>query len=268
MKRMNTHLILLVTALLLVSTTAFSQEPATAEPEPETSSIIYDGSVYGFDFAWKRKSRMSIHLPELSFAFANLEGLSDQPHADLKEPRSYSIGIGLGSYTVGLSEHWALGAGLRLDFTRYHFKGNVGLRETRDYDIAGEPIGKSYYDFLPDPEGREYKSSKLIAYYIAVPLVLEYQVNISNKHNPFFINAGVEGLIRYYSKSQVDVKVPGKVTKESLGDANIPLVNARLIVNVGFDSVGFTAYYQPHSLFKNNRGPDLYPWGVGLAVWI
>jgi|GEM_PF-1061831 len=240
-------------------------ETYTGKKEEERSSVIYDGSAYGFSFGWKRKHN-KVHLPGLSFTFANMKGLDDIPHADLKEPRSYSIAFSLGDYTVGLAEHFALGMGLRLDFTRYHFKGNAGLKEVQTYDVIGNPIGKTFTTFEQDWADRQYKSSKLIVYYIAVPVVLEYHTKI-NRRKSFFINAGMEGLIKYYSKSQIDVKEIGGVHKETLGkDLNMPVLNARFVFNIGFNGCGLTAYYQPFSLFKKNRGEELYPWGIGLAV--
>lgn len=258
---MNKHLILAIAATLITSL-AFSQENTTTEAE--TSSIIYDGSNYGFAFFWDWK-KPRVHLPGLSFTFVNMNGLEDEPYADLKEHRSYSVGLSLGSYSAPLSKNWVLGTGVRLDFTRYHFKGNVGLDNVQFIDQQGFPLGKTYTAFVPDPEGRDYKSSKMILYYISVPLVVEYQTQI-NRGKVFFINAGMEGLLKYYTKSQIHVKRSGGSYKETLADPNIPIVSARFVCNIGFGSMGLTAYYQPFSMFKDNRGPEVYPWGVGFAV--
>ncbi|MDL2222769.1 outer membrane beta-barrel protein [Bacteroidales bacterium OttesenSCG-928-M11] len=249
---MNKVITLLVVGLFLLI-------PANAQTD-EVSSVTYDGSAYSFSFVWNKKESIRTHLPGLSFSFNNLNGLDDISNANLNSSQSYSIALGLGGFNARIADHWVFGIGARLDFARYHFKGNVGLREIVD------PSGSYFTTFVDDPEGRTYKSSKLILYYVTIPVVLEYQCKV-NGSNRFWINGGVEGLVKYYSKSQVDIKETGHVKKQSLGhDLNINPISARLVFNIGFDKYGLTAFYQPISLFKSDRGPDLYPWGIGFAV--
>lgn len=249
---MNKLIILLIATFLSLGTIAAQNN--------ETSSVTYNGANYSFSFAWQKNEKLNIHLPGLSFAFINLAGLDDIPNADLKAGKSYSVGLGLGDFSIRMTNHLAFGLGAKLDFSRYHFKGNVGLQE-----IPNDK-GKHITEFVVDPEGREYKSSKLIIYYVTIPAIIEYQTKVS-RGKRFFVNAGVEGLIKYYSKSQVDIKKMGTVDKTTLGrDLNILPLSARLVCNIGFNDFGLTAYYQPTSLFKSDRGPDVNSWGIGIAV--
>jgi hypothetical protein len=144
---------------------------------------------------------------------------------------------------------------LGFDWSRYHFKENVGLQ-----DFNGTSR------FLPDSEGRSYRDSKLLVYYATIPLILEYQKKVE-KHKTFFINGGVEGLINLYSKSQVEARTSRNgIEKIAYKDLNILPVNFRLVLRTGFDDFGIFGYYQPYSMFQKGKGPELSSFGIGIAL--
>ncbi len=218
------------------------------------SSAIYDGSSYNIIFAWKKKQKANKpHWTGMGMALANFNGMDDT-NADLSISTSYSFIINTTDYKVPLSSHLLLITGMGLDFTRYHFNGNVGL-------TVVDGITK-----FVESADETYKSSKLITYYITIPLLLEYQTKIANNRT-FYVSGGMVGYIKYYSKSQIDVNVDGGVQARSLGrDLNILPVNGRLMLQTGISDVNFYAYYSPFSLFQKDKGPDLKPIGIGIMI--
>jgi hypothetical protein len=257
---MKKYLLIIVCALLFsVSVSVSAQEDTTVcknnnvKNTESTSIVSFDGTIVDVVFFWKKKDKaMSAHWGGLQFAFVGLDGLKG---ADLKQSKSYSISFAVAEKNLTLSNHWLLVSGLGLDFTRYHFGGDIGLQ------------GKSEVtQFLPAQEGQSYKASKLLTYYFTIPLMLEYQTNISRRKT-FFIVGGMEGLIKYYSKSQVDIRTPRGVSKTSLGrDLNILPINGRFLLKTGVNGFGVFGYYQPFSMFKSGKGPDVRSFGIGLSL--
>ncbi|MDR2056846.1 MAG: PorT family protein [Dysgonamonadaceae bacterium] len=259
--------LLSVVGALLLSASLFAQKIIVAEEtrinsemEDETeekSSVFFDGSSYNFIFQWKKpdKSRpISSHWTGIGFAFSKLENLGKtNPVPNLNLSRSYSIVLNLIDYNIPLSGHWVFVSGLGFDWSRYHFKGNIGLQE-----IDG------ISQFVKDP-AREYESNKLLVYYATIPLLLEYQTTVGhNKH--FFIYGGVEGLIKCYSKSQLDIRTSHGIEKANYHNLNLLPISARITCHAGFDDFSIFGYYQPFSLFEKNKGPEIYACGLGLML--
>jgi hypothetical protein len=218
--------------------------------ESSQSSVSFDGSSYNFIFSWKKKATES-HWTGLGFAFSNLAGLED---ADLNLSRSYSVILNLGDYIVPIDNHWLFATGLGFDWSRYHFRGNTRL------DAVD---GKT--SFRPDPEGRDYRDSKLLVYYATIPLILEYQ-HKGGRHNSFFIYGGVEGLVKCYSKSQAEIRTNDGIKKATFKDLNLLPLNFRFTLRAGFNDFSLFGYYQPTSMFEKDKGPDVSARGIGLML--
>ncbi|MDR1523770.1 MAG: hypothetical protein LBS79_00745 [Tannerella sp.] len=210
------------------------------------SLVSLNGSSYDFIFNWMKKPAEA-HWTGIGFAFSNLENLQG---ADLNPNRSYSVLLNLTDYTVPLNYHFLFVTGLGFDWSRYHFRGNTGLQ-----------YADGIANFAKDPE-REYKSSKLLVYYATIPIILEYQTK-----SHFFISGGIEGLVKCYSKSQLDIRRPqGNIEKIHYRNPNIPPLNARFVLRTGFEHFSFFGYYQLFSMFEKGKGPDVRSFGIGLML--
>jgi hypothetical protein len=231
----------LIACVITISMSTFAQSG---------SSVRFDGSSYNFIFSWKKKPIES-HWTGLGFAFSNLEGLKD---ADLRYGQSYSVILNLVDYTIPINYNWLFVSGLGFDWSRYHFKGNIGLQ---DKDGIAQ--------FVKDEQDRSYKSNKLLIYYASIPLLLEYQTSTIGKKT-FFIQGGVEALIKCYSKSKLDIRTERGIEKVEYNDLNILPLQARLVMRAGFDDISIFGYYHLHSIFANNKGPDVTPCGIGLML--
>lgn len=236
----------------LAAQTIIYEETNPAE-EPE-SSVTYNGASYSFFFDWKknRERHLESHWTGIGFAFTDLANLDD---GLLKGSKSYSVTLNLIDLSLPFHSHWLFASGIGIDWTRYHFKGGKGLEEVDG--VTG---------FIPAPEGVQYKSSKLLTYYITIPLLLEYQTKLGRR-TTFFVNGGAEVLIKCYSKSQIDIRNNDKIDKVNLGkDLNILPVNGRLRLQAGINDISLFGYYQPFSLFRDGEGPEVYPYAFGVSL--
>ncbi|GHV57398.1 hypothetical protein FACS1894182_06120 [Bacteroidia bacterium] len=223
--------------------------PVVTKKPDSVSSITFDGSPYDFIFSWKKKAQKS-HWTGLGYAFLNLDGLEG---VGLNLSRSHAFVLNLTDYIIPLNQNWLAATGLGFDWSRYHFRGNNRLQS-----IDGKT------SFVTDTEN-EYRASRLLVYYATIPVLLEYQAKI-NQNNFFFIYGGIEGLVKLYSKSQVDVKTSGGIRKDDYRDLNLLPVNFRFTARIGIEHFSLFGYYQPLSMFEKEKGPDLHPYGIGLML--
>lgn len=220
---------------------------------PQSSSVLYDGSSYNVIFSWKKKNKRYLdpHWTGLGMGFMNYD--SDKiPYGSLKMSTSHNFTVNLFDFHKQLSNNWLLVSGLGTEWSRYHFDENAALTK-RD--------GQTFFE--PAPDGINYKSTKLLAYYITVPLLLEYQTG------DFHISGGPVAFFKYYSKSQVKYYTDGEKFVQNKGrDLNIRTVDLRLRLQVGFNDVAIYGYYAPFSMFEKDKGPELRTYTIGLMIGI
>jgi hypothetical protein len=218
----------------------------------EESSILYGGSNYNFIFSWKKKKYLSSHWTGFGMGFMNYND-KDIPYGKLKMSTSHNFTVNLFDFhkQIGKS-NWLVVSGVGAEWSRYHFDDNAAL--TRVDGVTA---------FVPAPDGINYKSTKLLAYYITIPLLLEYQVS------DFHISGGVVGFFKYYSKSQVKYYEENKKRVQNMGrDLNIRPVDLRLRLQFGINDIAVYGYYAPFSMFEKDKGPDLNTYTIGVMIGI
>jgi hypothetical protein len=247
---MKKYLLLAGIILFFSTSSILAQEIKTSD----TSSVAIDGASLDFIFSWKKHQPSSkpkakdAHWAGLGFAFSGLKGLEN---VELNYGKSYTLMLNCAEYNIPLSHHWLLASGLGFDWSRYHFNGNKCLQ-----DIDG------IAQFVSDGQGRDFKDSKILLYYAKVPLLLEYQKK--GRHTTFYVNGGIEALLKLYSKSQVEVRTNDKIQKIDLKGFNIFPVSARFLLQAGVNNVSLFGYYQPFPIFQKGKGPELNPFGAGI----
>lgn len=218
----------------------------------DESSIIYNGSSYDFIFSWnnRKKKRLHSHWTGFGMGFMNYDN-GNIPNGRLKMSTSHNFSLNLFNYSMHIKNtNWLFVSGVGFDWFRYHFEGNAAL--TKENGIT---------TFKLAPEGVNYKSNMLLAYYITLPLLMEYQ--ISNFH----ISGGVVGFFKYYSKSQVEYNINDKKHKEVLGrDLNIRPYDVKFRLQAGISDISVFGYYSPFSMFNDGKGPDLKTYSIGMML--
>ena len=215
------------------------------------SSVIYNGSAYNFMFSWKKKQRYDPHWTGFGMAFIGFSGLKE---ARLESSTSYSFSLNPTECYLPLYHNWLLVSGVGIDWSRYHFKGDIGL--------GYNDLETSFLS--PADPNIHYRSSKLLTYYITIPLLIEYQKKVT-KNKEFYFSGGIVGYIKCYSKSQVEYSDTKQQVNLGRG-LNILPVNVRFMVQAGIQDVSVFAYYSPISLIEKGRGPELKPMGIGFRL--
>lgn len=162
----------------------------------------------------------------------------------------YSRGLQQTRNTVGL----ITGIGLSLQ----SFRLNNSTTITRDENRKVIPQ-TLFFD--------SNQKSKLSLFYLEVPLLVEFQIPIMHHANRMYISAGVTGAKRLESHTKIKYRKDGKREKlKSPGDYSINDYKVSGTVRMGYRWINLFASYDFVPLFENRRGPELYPYSVGIKL--
>jgi hypothetical protein len=102
--------------------------------------------------------------------------------------------------------------------------------------------------------------------FVNVPLLLEF--NTSDKpHKSFHIAAGVIGGYKLTSRTKREYEIDGAAVKEiKKDDYNINPFRLDATVRVGYGDFTLFGTYSLTTLFERNKGPELYPFSVGIRI--
>ena len=110
------------------------------------------------------------------------------------------------------------------------------------------------------------KKNKLVASYLTVPLLLEFNTS-QNADKTVHLAVGVIGGLRIGSHLKL-VKEEGNRESKSkvFDDFNLNPFRYDATVRLGYRNFTVFGSYNMAGLFKDNKGPELYPVTVGLRV--
>jgi hypothetical protein len=180
-----------------------------------------------------------------------------QEYMDLNTGRSWNwdlniadIGVGLGTRYVGLC------SGLGFEFINYIFDGQN--------NIMKDPVTTEIVEYVPDYAGNITKSKMNITYMTA-PLLMEFQIPAGNRR--IHLSGGVIGGLKLWSNTKIKYRESGDKAKENRkGDYNLSPLRWGVTARIGYGELTLFANYYMTSLFKTGRGPELYPFSVGIAL--
>jgi hypothetical protein len=181
----------------------------------------------------------------------------DQLYMDLNTGKSWNWNINIIDYGFGFgTDKIGIASGLGFEFINYNFDGQNSIRKDPETGVIGP-----YY---PDYSGNITKSKMNITY-LTAPLLLEWQIPAGKKR--IHISAGVIGGVKLWSNTKMKYTISGEKSKEKAkGDYNLSPLRWGFTARVGYRAINFYANYYMTPLFKENRGPELYPFSVGLAI--
>ncbi|KAA6324577.1 hypothetical protein EZS27_026109 [termite gut metagenome] len=146
----------------------------------------------------------------------------------------------------------SLNSGLGIGYTSFRVDGDYVFRKVNSVTAV-----------LPPDRGESYSQSRLRYYHFRIPAVFEWQ-KYSRHHGPIFLSVGGEAEIRWSVKSKV--KYEGNRHENTLGkDLNVNPIGVNLLAQAGYGSLGFYTRYSMAPLFEKNKGPELYPFSIGVA---
>lgn len=178
-------------------------------------------------------------------------------YLDVKFTRSLTFGLNLLEQNINIyKQKFGLITGLGFQWNNYFFANNATIFGDSNIVYGG-------FDMV---DANKYTKSKLTSTFITIPLIFEYQTN--NRHNSksFHINAGAIFGIRLASHTKIKMEENGKQKHKYYNDFHLNPIRADLTVGIGYGLINLIGTYSVTTLFKENKGPQLYPVSLGLYL--
>jgi Outer membrane protein beta-barrel domain len=175
---------------------------------------------------------------------------------ELRAEKSVSVGLNIlqSSVELGKSNVW-LFTGLGITWNNYRFENNLVL-DNGSYTTA-------HLDSTP---GVRHIKSKLVASYLTAPVMIEFFTS-RNEKKAFHLGAGAMLGLRIGSHTKRKIEIDGDASKiKDFDDYNLNPFRYGFRVAIGYGSFNIFADYYASTLFRDNKGPVLYPVNVGITL--
>jgi hypothetical protein len=172
---------------------------------------------------------------------------------DIVPEKSYNVQLNLWEMGLPLSNSVGFVTGLGFQWNNFRFDGDNSITKN-DNGVIVE---------LPAPEGVDYEKSILRATYLTAPLLLEFQRPVFGKKA--YISFGVEGGLKLGSRTKI---ITNKSDKKQINkdDFNINTFTYSASARIGYRFLNLYANYSLVPLFEKDKGPELYPFTIGLTL--
>ncbi len=207
----------------------------------------------------------------------NMKFKPEDRYIDLRMEKSIFVGINFFEQNISLSRNqkWGLITGLGWEAHNYRFKDNVMI--TNDSITL-----KGFYS-----SGISMRKSKLVVNYLTIPLLFEFQTNRYIKKNSFHITVGVIGGVRLWSHTKryfeetnkayelldpvtgdkvLDAISPGNKKVKNWDGYHLNPFKADVTFRIGWGWINLFGNYSVTTLFRKDRGPELYPFSAGITL--
>ena len=146
--------------------------------------------------------------------------------------------------------------GLGMEIQTYFLNRNTSIEKQLN---RIQPV-ELYYD--------SNQKSKLSSFYLSVPLLVEFQVPIQGYGNRFYISTGLVANKRLSTHTKVKYRKNSKKEKlKTPDDFYLNDFRFSAMLKVGYRWVNLFATYDLQPLFQENKGPELYPFSFGVALF-
>lgn len=176
-------------------------------------------------------------------------------YMDLNTGKSYNVNINFAQLGIGLTRRIGFVTGVGFEFNSYFFDGNNNIRKD-EFGVVG------IYDATAD--GIVLDKSKFSTIYFTVPLLLEIQIPVT-RYRTINIAGGVIGGAKMSSQTKMKYYDNGKKKIKEKDDYSLNVLRYGPTVRIGYESFQIYATYYMNGLFKDGKGPELYPFQVGVA---
>ncbi len=276
------------------STIKFKGEPKEVSAEASSSSSI--AKVVGDDVAKKagdKKDSTTINFRNKKYVIINKDKNSDTnvPSKDNDDDFHHWSGFGIGvngwlsngntSIPKG-QEYMKLNYGKSLNFQLnpfekdFHLYKNyinlvVGLGfEWNQYEFSNKtklnPDSSYTYGVIDSTNTFSYKKNRLKSTFINVPVLLELNTN-KDPDKSFHLAFGVIGGYKLGSRTRQIIEQNGETIKSiKKDDYNLNPFRVNAHASVGYRGVTIFADYALTPLFENGKGPELYPFTIGVKL--
>jgi len=195
--------------------------------------------------------------------YLNNTGGLDMPKGyeflELKYEKSTNFNINFFQQSFNLAGNkLGLVTGMGIQWYNYRFSNDVVIRA--DSSVL--------YGYNDDNSGKSYIKSKLTASYLVIPLLLEFQTNPHHNSRSFHISGGVIGGVRLgsHSKQVYTENGSGKTKPKTYDSFYLQPFRLDGTMRIGWGPINLYANYSIIEMFRKDRGPELYPFTVGLIL--
>lgn len=220
---------------------------------------------FDWDTDYKHKAEFTGHLAGVEFG---INGLMDKNQSltlkndlawlDLKQARSWNINLNFMQYSIGFgSDKIGLLTGMGLEFNNYHFSNPVTLKMENGITT----VDSSYIIGNIDVQ-----KTKLSTTHLTIPLLLEWQIPTGSHGHRIYISGGVIGGVRIGAHTKVVYDDGGKKKDKNRDDFNLATFRYGFTARVGYRAIRLFANYYPVQLFEKSKGPEVYPFTIGLVL--
>ncbi|MFP4023605.1 MAG: outer membrane beta-barrel protein [Thiohalospira sp.] len=234
------------------------------DDEGETKIYVKKHHKEDWEYFWDDSGRFkgswsgfSMGLSNFVDKYFSISRSGDNEFMDLNTGKSWNMNINFAQYSINLANNqFGLVTGLGLEFNYYRFDRDNSIQKDIDGVIVNQDL----------PVTWNVEKSKLSTTYATLPILIEVHTS-SSQHKGIVFAAGVIGGAKLGSNTKVVYKENSDRKKDKVrNDYSLnPFrygVTARL--GVGDWLVYGTYYISP--LFEKDKGPELYPISVGLAL--
>ncbi|MBW6482222.1 MAG: DUF2807 domain-containing protein [Vicingaceae bacterium] len=187
---------------------------------------------------------------------------------ELRLQKSWSVNLNFYEQYIPISKHHVgLVMGLGFEWNNYELRHNVRLTSK-----GGEYVFDNVNDFNKNYTWgeidtlRDYSKNRFKTFFINAPLLFELNSG-NNKNKSFHISTGAIFGFNLQTKMKYKYKVEGDSKKEKdKQDFNTNPFRVSLTARVGYGRFNVFASYSLTPLFENNKGPELYPFSVGVTL--
>jgi len=218
-----------------------------------------------FVYEFKEKKRFKGHWSGIEMG---INGFMDKNQSmnlknelawlDLKQARSWNFNINFMQYSIGLgSDKVGLVTGMGLEFNNYHFSNPISLKIEDGITTVDSTYIKAGY---------RVDKTKLSTTNLTLPLLFEFQIPAGEKKHRIYMSAGVIGGLRLGSHTKVVYDDGDKRKDKNRSDFNIATFRYGFTARMGYRAIRLYANYYPVQLFEKDKGPEVYPFSVGLVL--
>ena len=181
---------------------------------------------------------------------------SEYSWMDLNTGKSWNVNLNFHQMSFGLiGNRFGLVTGIGFELNNFHFDGDNSIQEI-DGIIQEDPL-----------TDMSLSKSKLTTTFLNVPLLLELQLGPEKRNKRIHLSGGVIGGLKLGSHTKIVYQDEGKKKKlKDRDDYNINPLRYGLTLRAGYRNAEIYGTYYPTPFFEKNKGPELYPFNVGLSL--
>lgn len=186
----------------------------------------------------------------------NLKG--DAAIMDLNDGKSVNFNLNFLEYALPFAhDHLGIVTGMGLEVNNFRLSNNISLMKN---DLGITVADSSYIN-----NGVNLTKSKLTMTYLTIPLLMEFQV--PSGHKRFYISGGVIGGVKLGSHTKVVYQSSGQKQKDkNRDDYNLATLRYGFHARIGYRFINLYATYYPVALFEKDKGPEVYPYNIGIVL--